>query len=272
MPRIFYTARRLNSILRGFPKLAQKLDSICVEYHHIQENFSCDIDTNGERWLLQTLASRNLLQNNLFDVGANHGDWAALALKENPAAKIHCFEICPPTFQKLFSRLADKGENVVLNPFGLSDMSGEVKINYYPDGDFLSTLFDGLYDRKVEALNVRVMRGKDYCSSLNIKKMDFLKLDVEGAEHLVLWGFDDLLTPTSVPVVQFEYGMVNILTKFLLRDFYQFFEGRGYQVGKLFPKSVRFRPYRFEDEDFRGLNYVAVSPQIAPLLAKKNIH
>jgi hypothetical protein len=89
---------------------------------------------------------------------------------------------------------------------------------------------------------------------------------VEGAEHLVLRGFDDLLTADNIPVVQFEYGIVNILTKFLLRDFYYYFESRGYRIGKLFPASVRFREYRFQDEDFFGPNYVAASPRVVKLL------
>jgi hypothetical protein len=71
-------------------------------------------------------------------------------------------------------------------------------------------------------------------------------------------------------VVQFEYGLKNIVTKFLLRDFYAYFEARGYKVGKLFPTSVRFREYRFEDEDFLGPNYVAACPELVGLLGQKD--
>lgn len=46
-------------------------------------------------------------------------------------------------------------------------------------------------------------------------------------EYGVLKGFGDMLVPDKVPVVQLEYGAINIVTKFLLRDFYQFFESRG---------------------------------------------
>ncbi len=262
-------ARRLDSGLRSFPRLRQRIDSVCVEYHRIQENYgNYDPNSNGERWLLQTLARRNWLRN-AFDVGANHGDWAALVLEANPDAVIHCFEVCPPTFRKLAARFsgekADAG-NVFLNPFGLSDSQGEIKINYCPDSDGMTTMFETLHSQKVETLTGKVIRGKDYCASHHITSMDILKLDVEGAEHLVLRGFDDLVTPDKVPVVQFEYGIVNILTKFLLKDFYAHFESRGYRVGKLFSASARFREYRFEDEDFIGPNYVAASPQIVDFL------
>jgi hypothetical protein len=60
------------------------------------------------------------------------------------------------------------------------------------------------------------------------------------------------------------------LTKFLLKDFYDLFESRGYRLGKLYPDFVGFQKYRFEDEDFRGPNYVAASPEVAALLEKKS--
>ncbi len=268
MPRIFNVARRLDSILHRFPKLRKKVDSVCVEYHQIRENFNYNIESNGERWLLQTLASKNMLET-AFDVGANHGDWAALVLAANPAAAVHCFEICPPTFQKVAARLAGK-KNIFLNSFGLSETAGEVEIKYCPDGDGGTTMFDVTLPLNTSIIKAKVASGKDYCAGHGIKKIDCLKIDVEGAEHLVLQGFGDMLNPATIPVVQFEYGMVNIITKFLLKDFYALFESHGYKVGKLFPDFVRFREYRFEDEDFRGPNYVAASPQMAALLEIKS--
>lgn len=268
MRRILHTARRLDSLLRAFPRLRQKVDAVCVEYHQIQENFSnYDINTNGERWLLQTLAQRNLLKN-AFDVGANHGDWAASILEANPNATVHCFEVCPPIFQKLAARFSGNQAhalNVILNPFGLSDAPGEIKIKYCPENDGLTTLFEVLHSQNVVTLAGKVVRGKDYCADQRITSIDLLKMDVEGAEHLVLHGFDDVVNPENVPVVQFEYGLANIMSKFLLRDFYSYLEGRGYRIGKLFPTSIRFREYRFQDEDFIGPNYIAANPRVAAL-------
>jgi FkbM family methyltransferase len=269
MPRIFKTAERLDALLRCVPKLRRKVDEICVQYHQIHENFNYDLATNGERWLLQTLAARNRL-GTVFDVGANHGDWAELVLAANPGATIHGFEISPPTFQKVSARLAGQ-KKVFVNSFGLSAEPGELEIKYNPDEDGLTTMFDTVGTGEgFKILKARVERGQSYCTEKAIKKIDFLKIDVEGAEHLVLQGFGDLLNPSAIPVVQFEYGMVNILTKFLLKDFHKLFESRGYRLGKLYPAFVGFRKYRFEYEDFRGPNYVAASPEVAALLEKRN--
>ena len=42
------------------------------------------------------------------------------------------------------------------------------------------------------------------------------------------------------------------MTHFLLYDFYEFFETRGYVVGKIYPNYVDFRAYDLNDEDFLG--------------------
>ena len=272
MGRHYNTARRINFILGHFPQLQKKIEDLGRKYYHIQENWDYDIDYNGERWLARQLAGQHKLSN-VFDVGANGGDWAAMVLQENPMACIHCFEICPPTFQRLASRFGGgkkPGGKIILNPFGLSDANSEVKVRYFPEGDAGSTLLEIESEKtavhRVEIISATVMRGKDYCARQCLASVDLLKLDVEGAEHLVLHGFDDLIQPKTIPVIQFEYGMANIVTKYLLRDFYAFFETRGYKVGKLFPDSVRFRAYSLPDENFLGPNYIAAAPEFVSWL------
>lgn len=251
------------------PGVNHNIAKLCVQFLNIHNNFNYDHDSNGERWLLRMLARRNRLDV-CFDVGANQGDWTALALAENPRAMVHCFEVSPPTYTKLAGRLSNDLQ-VALNPFGLSNQSGDILVKHCLDSDALSSLIEVVCSRNIETIASKVIRGMDYCTERGITKIDFLKIDVEGAENLVLDGFSDFITPQVVPVIQFEYGMANIASKFLLRDFFQFLETRGYRVGKLFPHHVRFREYRFEDEDFRGPNYIAVSPDTVGLLDTQKV-
>src|ERR1700722_299514 len=201
MTRIFKLAKRTHALLRDFPKLRQRLDGIGVEFHYLQENCDFDIDTNGEVWILRTLANHSLLKT-VFDVGANHGDWTAKVLEMNPGAVVHCFEICPPTFQKLSKNLATRNAQIILNSFGLSDIATEIEIKYSPDDDGKTSMFDVLLPLKVEVAKAKVITGKEYCAGKSIQSFDFLKIDVEGAEHLVLKGFGDVLKPENLPVVQ----------------------------------------------------------------------
>jgi hypothetical protein len=102
-----------------------------------------------------------------------------------------------------------------------------------------------------------VQTGDDYVSAEGLSRIDFLKIDVEGAEHLVLEGFEKTFSREAIDLVQFEYGKVSILTHFLLLDYYRLFESKGFVVGKLFPDGVDFRPYSLDHEDFIGPNFVA---------------
>ena len=82
------------------------------------------------------------------------------------------------------------------------------------------------------------MRGDDYADGHGITHIDFLKVDAEGADHLVLRGFERLLRAGRIDVVQFEYARFALTTHFLLADFYVEPENRavcGAYIGKRRP-------------------------------------
>ena len=244
-----------------FPRMARVAQELCVHYLRERENWCYDANTNGERWLLSTLARAGRLER-AFDVGANVGEWGNLALLQNPGVELHCFELCSPTFERLSSAIA-KRAGVHLNDVGLSDQVGETRVDFCASNDRLSSAVKVIVCNDVQSITGRTTTGARYCQSREIQHIDMLKIDVEGLEDRVLKGFGDMLVPTAIPFIQFEYGMVNIESHFLLKDFYALLEPRGYKVGKLFPNRIRLRSYRYEDEDFLGPNYVAVCPRAA---------
>lgn len=92
-----------------------------------------------------------------------------------------------------------------------------------------------------------------------IESIDILKIDVEGADHLVLKGFSKILEKNNIRLIQFEYGYTHGDAKFLMRDFYELFEGYGYIVGRLTKKGVKFEDWHYKMNDFKsGPNYVAI--------------
>jgi hypothetical protein len=53
--------------------------------------------------------------------------------------------------------------------------------------------------------------------------------------------------------------MINIYSKFLLRDFWQFFSEHGFAIGPIMPNGVTFKDYNPRDENFQGPpNFLAV--------------
>lgn len=219
------------------------------------ENSNYDFRTNGERRVLERLRGQPFTT--LFDVGANVGDWAREASRAFPAARIHCFEAIPETCARLREN-ARGHPNIEVHEFGLADRECELEFKHYPGAPGLTSIFD--FPHAAEAVRVRgrVRAGDEFLRSAGLRSVDFLKIDVEGAELLVLQGLHESLARGAIQVVQFEYGLMNILTRNLLRDFYELLGAHGYRIGKVYPSYVEFRDYRLAHEDFLGPNYLAV--------------
>lgn len=233
---------------------AQAMAAFCSAFLLAHNNHNYDLATNGEQWVLRRLAP--FAPSVIFDVGANAGDWLTAALAALPGAHAHAFEIVEDTFAKLHRRVGGRAD-VTANAFGLSDSGGSLEMHLFDDDDEIASYVPyphGSFTRR----KCPVRRGDDYVRQHAIDRINFLKLDVEGAEHLVLEGFSQTIDAGKIDVIQFEYGRVNILTHFLLFDFYNLLETKGYTVGKIYPDHVDFRPYTLEDEDFIGPNYLAV--------------
>jgi FkbM family methyltransferase len=209
---------------------------------------------NGERWVLAQLRDEPI--RSVLDVGANVGDWALLAAELLPHATVRALEIVPATFARLRERVSDH-HRIRCFSLGLADRHGRLAIHYDPGASTHATFTEYPRSWTGQLIDCQVTTGDAFIRAQGIERVDFLKIDVEGAEHLVLAGLAESLRARRVRFVQFEYGRVNILTKFLLRDFHELFRRYGYVVGKIFPDFVDFRAYDLGDEDFLGPNYLA---------------
>jgi FkbM family methyltransferase len=234
--------------------VVRKLAGLCRRYLCWYANVGYDLARNGEGFVLDTLA--NFSPRVIVDVGANVGDWSLAAAARCPAANIHALEISPPTFDRLRAATAAH-PRVRCHNLGLSDAPGTISIRHYPDHPALTTATDYPHPFRFVELPAQVARGDEFAANHNLDHIDLLKLDVEGMERQVLTGFAPMFARGAIDVVQFEYGRVNILNGFLLRNVYEFFNAQGFEVGKIYPTFVDFRSYTLADEDFLGPNYLA---------------
>lgn len=262
-----------NKIFKYLPRhrnsrLLRRLDQICVRYHQAFENLDYDFSQNGENFVLATL-SRHTELKTIFDVGANTGEWAALAASIAPDARIYSFEIVPETFRQLKKNTIGFG-NVSAFGLGLSDTPGKIPVFYSPNRNANATCVEGVtelfHKHNPDAVEAEVTTGDSFCIKHGIDEIDFLKMDVEGFEPRVLRGLENLLQAGRVKVIQFEYGYVNIVVKFLLKDYYDLLERYNMQIGKIFPNYVDFKDYELQDEDFFGPNYLAVHSSCSDLI------
>jgi FkbM family methyltransferase len=225
-----------------------------------------NIAANGElRWLKQVLPHCETC----FDVGANVGDWAHLALSIKPLIRLHCFEPSPATFRKLLSR--NLPENVICNNFGLSSAPESRQLWVFEDGAGINSLYRrsglgsiglGAQERTEE---VRLDALDAYCARLDISTIDLLKVDVEGHELAVFNGAQSLLSARRIKRIQFEYGGCNIDSRVLLKDLFECLAPHGYTFAKLFPRGAVTVPrYDQSLENFQYQNWVATAPGVTP--------
>jgi FkbM family methyltransferase len=217
------------------------------------QNDSGNMRLNGEAWLLSQLSN---ISTSVFDVGAHKGDWTREALERLPNASVHSFEPIPETFVDLTSRFAGD-DRVQLNNVALSNQLTELRM-WADERDGTMSSATAPPGRSSQELFVRCTTGDDYIRSRAIDHIDILKIDVEGHEMEVLQGFEQAFEGGAVDVVQFEFTLWAAVARRWLADYYQFFAQWDFRIGKLWPRSIRWKEYAAEDEQFFRNNFVAV--------------
>jgi FkbM family methyltransferase len=224
--------------------------------NRLYENRNHDVHSNGELTLLKKLAKHD--PSVIIDGGANIGKYSLVVHQLISEAVIYSLEPVKNTY-KLLKENIGENEHIIPVEKGLYNTNCTREINLFPSHTH-SSLFaiEGLAKKPSEKQTIKLIKGDDFMKEYKLDEIDLLKLDLEGAEFDALLGFEEHLNKGKIKMIQFEYGYINITTKKLLIDFYNFFESKGYIVGKIFPKTVEFRKYQFKYEDFLGPNYIAV--------------
>ncbi len=233
--------------------------------HHANKEFAennSDFTANGELWLMEQILSS---AKTVFDVGAHIGGWASHALHINPCIDLHCFEPCTQSFLYLKSKRTEK--NVTYNNFGLgSKDSSEILYLYggLSEGNSLflrkglENIVTSQLQNKTERVKIRTLDS--YCKENDIRKIGFLKIDVEGNEFAVIEGGKDSFKREAVSVVQFEYGGTYIDSRILLKDFFDFFVEMNYSFFLLYPKRLCPVPrYDQRLENFQYKNFLIIN-------------
>jgi FkbM family methyltransferase len=162
------------------------------------------------------------------DIGANIGFFTLLLAKRvGPDGKVWAFEPSPVTRERL-------AHNVAINHFGhvavrdeaISDSAGRCTFYGGPSNHSGTaslrprSTVGQVYDVETRPLTACLPPGT---------KPDFIKIDVEGAEHLVLRGMSDILHTHHPDVI------IEMSDPFLRqmgsssRDLYDFFRAHGYE-------------------------------------------
>jgi len=233
----------------------QRLNKLAIWFIKNYENFNYSIETNGENYVMKYLELKpNAV---VFDVGFNEGEWSEQLLRQYPQINLFGFDPQVELIVKAKVKF-ESAKNVTLFQFGLSDKTENTEIFIYQNHSFLSGIYNHPHGIPTAIQNVSMRKGSEIFNQLKLQHIDLLKIDVEGAEHFVLKGFQEILMMKKIIAIQFEYGKGSINSKFLLKDYYEYLEPLGFKIGKIYPNYIDFKTYNWDDENFLGPNYLAV--------------
>ena len=145
-----------------------------------------------------------------IDVGANFGWYTTLLRKLcGSTGAVHAFEPVPPIYDELVDnyRLMGSPANVFLHNFALGDAPGEIEVNLFTG---LSTGHASMSDRgrdDATPFKCAIVTLDSYLSDRGIGRVNFVKVDIEGAEILFLKGAGSLFQQDVPPIILMEMAL-----------------------------------------------------------------
>jgi FkbM family methyltransferase len=125
----------------------------------------------------------------VIDAGACLGDSAlAFATSVGNSGEVHSFEPIPAqaaVFEKNRSRNEHVADRIHLHPFALSDKDGE-RLTFTDGGAGAHPSAEGPVEVRTTTIDEMVKKGQ-------IRRVDFLKMDIEGAEFSALNGASETI-------------------------------------------------------------------------------
>jgi FkbM family methyltransferase len=160
-----------------------------------------DYEPGATRLVLDTLAAGDVF----VDIGANSGYFTILAaLRVGAQGRVFAFEPNPPVRRQLerHLQLNAVGDRVTVSDLALAGLDrddGQLFVSCWPENDGIASLTPaaetvargGLRDDR--SIAVRVRRFDTWVQSVQLQRIDLLKIDVEGAETQVLSGMSATL-------------------------------------------------------------------------------
>jgi FkbM family methyltransferase len=143
----------------------------------------------------------------VLDIGAHHGFYTLLASRKvGSTGSVVAFEPSPRERKRLLTHLRiNRCKNVRIESLALGDANGEADF-FIVDGrgTGLNSLRRPSSDEPIDIVTVPVMTLDDYLRLTHSTAIDFIKMDVEGAELTVLKGGAALLARRPRPIILCE--------------------------------------------------------------------
>lgn len=205
---------------------------------------------NGEHWLMRRVGPE---VRRMIDVGYNHGEYSGAFLDLFPDVAILGVEPVPEFYARA---LAGLPAAVDLQNVALGD--GLEAVVIYKKGGGANASPQRPKTKDFVRITPPTTTGDALAAARGFGPAQFIKIDTDGYDLRVLRGFSGSIDAWR-PIVQFEFGRFWLDTASRLRDAFDFFGARDYQVGFLTPRSIDFVTYSDKLEYYAvNCNMVAV--------------
>ena len=147
----------------------------------------------------------------VLDIGANTGQFASKFHRLLPDASLYSFEPLEDCYNELLKKMGHVPNFRAFN-FALGDKTGQAQIyrnDYTPSSSFLpmeelhKQAFPYTKHATVQKINVK--RLDDMLGKLDIVENVLVKIDVQGTEDKIIIGGEQLLSRTSIMIVETSF-------------------------------------------------------------------
>lgn len=123
----------------------------------------------------------------VVDIGAHVGIFSVFASKYVKSGVVYAVEPIPDNFVMIKKNLVINSiNNVIPVNFAIADKKGEKTLFLPADGDWVGSLHETGSNSK--RMTVSAISFKDFFVANNISKINFLKMDCEGAEYDIFFS------------------------------------------------------------------------------------
>jgi len=215
---------------------------------------------NGEFNLINSFVKSGINQKIIFDVGCNVGEFANFLQEKNYDGKIYLFD----ALKSLDSKILEN-KNVYFYQKLL--WNKKEKISFFIDKKNQNAGTNSSFDMKLIGYETnsdqKVMETTtldDFIKENSIDKIDYLKIDVEGAEYRVLEGLIKNLELDKIRYIHFEYGHAAMADRKYIKDYLYLLKKYKFEMYIIIPQGLRkieYTPYMENYFDYINLFFAS---------------
>ncbi len=213
----------------SYPVVAPISGNIMVEFHPwLWADFCSLVICTPELYTLAYFQSLIRPTSIILDIGAYIGAYTFTAARIATSGSVHVFEPNPQSAQRIRQTVRNNGlTNILLNECAVGNQSGILQFHLHE-----TPTESGLANKNqtINIVNVPVQTIDEYCQNKTIPKIDLLKIDVEGAELLVLQGAVQTINEFQPTIIIELHRKQSTSFGYTVEDIVQYLHSIGYTL------------------------------------------